>query len=57
MCGKFFCGMITGLAVGTALGMSAKCMTNKKDINRIKKKAKRLLSQVEDYVNDANPFA
>ncbi len=56
MCGKFICGMITGLAVGTALGMGAKCMTDKKDINKIKKKAKRLLSQVEDYVNDAMPF-
>lgn len=57
MCGKFTCGMLIGVAVGAGLVIGTKCMTDKRDINKIKKKAKRLLSKVEECVSDANPFA
>jgi len=48
--------MLAGLAAGVAMGVAVKSMTDKKDIIKIKKKAKKLLSKVEDYVNDAMPF-
>ena len=56
MCGKFTCGMLAGLAAGVAMGGAVKCMTDKKDVAKIKKKAKKLLSKVENYVNDTMPF-
>lgn len=57
MCGKFTCGMIIGLMVGAGAVIGAKYMVDKRDINKIKKKAKRLLSKVEDCVCDVNPFS
>ena len=56
MCGKFTCGMLAGLAAGVAMGVAVKSMTDKKDVAKIKKKAKTLLSKVENYVNDTMPF-
>jgi gas vesicle protein len=52
MGGKFFCGMITGVIVGSAAGMIAKCALEKKDTCKIKKKAKKLINKMERYVND-----
>ena len=57
MCGKFTCGMLIGLAVGAGAVIGTKCITDKRDINKIKKKAKKLLSQVEDCMSDVNPFS
>ncbi len=52
MCGKFFCGMLTGLAVGTSATLAAKCFCDKKDAAKIKRKAKKMLDRVEQYVNE-----
>lgn len=57
MCGKYVCGMITGLLVGTAAAVAAKNMQEKNETAKIKRKAKKLLNKVEQYVNDAMPFA
>lgn len=52
MCGKFFCGMLTGLAVGSAATLAVKCLCDKKDAAKIKRKAKKMLDRVEQYVNE-----
>jgi len=57
MCGKFFCGMIAGIAAGTATVIAVKNMCDKNDAKRMKKKAKRLLDKVERYVSDNISFS
>ena len=56
MCGKYTCGMLTGLIVGSALGMAAKNMQEKSETAKMKKKAKKLINKVEKYVSDSMPF-
>lgn len=57
MCGKYACGMLTGLVVGSVLGMAAKNMQEKSETAKMKKKAKKLINKVEKYVSDSLPFS
>ena len=57
MCGKFFCGMLTGVAAGAAIAVTVKNMCDKNDTKRIKRKAKKLIDKVERYVSDSMPFS
>ena len=52
MCGKFVCGMLSGLAVGAAAATLYKKMQDKNESTKIKRKAKKLLNKLEQYVND-----
>lgn len=52
MCGKFVCGMLSGLAVGAAAATFYKEIQDKNESTKIKRKAKKLLNKVEQYVND-----
>lgn len=56
MLGKFTCGMAAGLVVGSMIGVAAKCMMEKNETKKIKRKAKKLLHKVENYVSDTMPF-
>ncbi len=56
MCGKFTFGIITAIVVGSAAGMATKCLIDKKDTCRVKKKAKRLINRMERYINDNMSF-
>ncbi len=56
MMGKFVCGMATGLIVGSMMGVAAKCMMEKDETKKMKRKAKKLLRKVENYVSDSMPF-
>ena len=44
MCGKFVCGMLSGLAVGAAAATLYKEMQDKNESTKIKRKAKKLLN-------------
>lgn len=57
MCGKFFCGMISGLIVGGVTGYIAYDMFDNSDKRKIKRKAKKLLDKVEKYVGDSMHFS
>lgn len=57
MCGKFICGMLSGLAVGAAAATVCKEMLEKNETAKIKRKAKKLLNKVERYVNDNMSFS
>ncbi|MBR5528626.1 MAG: hypothetical protein IKV97_06430 [Clostridia bacterium] len=56
MGGKFICGMLTGVAVGAAMGSAVKCMCDKNETRKLRKKARKLLNKVERYVSDSVPF-
>lgn len=56
MCGKFICGMISGLVVGGITGYVAYDMIDSSDKRKMKKKAKKLLGKVEKYVGETMSF-
>lgn len=57
MCGKFFCGMVSGLIVGGLTGYIAYDMLDNSEKRKMKRKAKKLLNKVERYVGDTMPFS
>ena len=56
MFGKYICGMITGLAVGSIATCAIKSMCDSNEKKRLKKKAKKLVDKVERYVSENMPF-
>lgn len=56
MCGKYVFGVITGLAVGSAVCMGTKCMVENSDTAKMKKKAKKLLDKFERCLSESMPF-
>jgi hypothetical protein len=54
--GKFICGMATGLVVGSAMGVAAKCMMEKNE-KKMSRKAKKFMRKFENYLNETMPFS
>ncbi len=54
---KYAFGMITGLAVGSALGMAVKYSMDTCEAKQLKKKVQKTLDKVEKYVNENVPFS
>lgn len=57
MFGKYICGMTTGLVVGIAATCAFNAMCESNEKKKLKKKAKKLVDKVEQYVSDNIPFA